>query len=150
MNTRIAYLAAALAILAGCKDRDKDQRQTYDNRQQQTESADFSNNRRVFFDFDSSMITDEAKRDLQTQSEYLKQNPDVNIIIEGNCDERGTREYNLALGARRADASKRTIVSDGIDGSRIKTISYGKDHPWKNGAGEDVWRWNRNTTTTMQ
>jgi peptidoglycan-associated lipoprotein len=156
MKFRIIYIVAALAVLAGCKDRDKNQQQMYDNRQSGAESVNSENEQyvlneqRVFFAFDSSAIVDEARKDLKTQAEYMKQNPDVKVIIEGHCDERGTREYNLALGARRADASKKVIVKDGIDGSRIKTISYGKDRPWRHGTGEEVWRWNRNTTTVVE
>ena len=106
------------------------------------------NEQRVFFDFDKSDIRKDAKEGLLAQSEYLKQNPDVKIQVAGNCDERGSVEYNLALGARRANASKQVLVKDGVDAKRIKTVSYGKERPWKQGTGESVWKWNRNTTTT--
>ena len=105
------------------------------------------NEERVFFDFDKSAITSDAKDGLLAQSEFLKANPNVKVVVEGHCDERGTREYNLALGARRANASKQVLVKDGVAASRVKTVSYGKDRPWKKGTGEGVWQYNRNTTT---
>ena len=105
------------------------------------------NEERVFFDFDKSTITSDAKGGLLAQSEFLKANPNVKVVVEGHCDERGTREYNLALGARRANASKQVLVKDGVAANRVKTVSYGKDRPWKKGAGEGVWKYNRNTTT---
>ena len=108
------------------------------------------NDQRVFFAFNSSEISDEANDNLLAQSLYLKNHEDVKIQIAGNCDERGSTEYNLALGARRANAAKRVLVNDGIDASRISTISYGKERPLVRGTGENVWRYNRNATTTVK
>ena len=108
------------------------------------------NEQRVFFDFDKSDIREDAKAGLLGQSMYMKAYPDTKIIIEGHCDERGTAEYNLALGARRANASKAVMVRDGVDAGRIQTISYGKERPWVLGSGEEVWKWNRNTTTVVK
>ncbi|MCL2338347.1 MAG: OmpA family protein [Proteobacteria bacterium] len=108
------------------------------------------NYQRVFFAFDSSAITDNASANLAGQALYLKSHPDTKILVAGNCDERGTIEYNLALGARRASAAKKVIVANGVSASRIDTISFGKERPWKLGTGEDVWQWNRNATTTVQ
>ena len=105
------------------------------------------NEQRVFFGFDRYDITPEARTGLLAQSEFLKANPNVRVVIEGHADERGTREYNLALGARRANASRQVLINDGIEPNRIRTVSYGKDRPWKRGTGEAVWRYNRNTTT---
>jgi len=105
------------------------------------------NEQRVFFAFDRYDIQPAAREGLLAQAEYLKANPDVRVMIEGHADERGTREYNLALGARRANASKAVLVNEGIDASRISTISFGKDRPWVQGTGERVWAQNRNTTT---
>ncbi|MDR1826425.1 MAG: peptidoglycan-associated lipoprotein Pal [Rickettsiales bacterium] len=107
------------------------------------------NDQKVFFAYDSSEISRGAKDDLLAQSEYLKENKDIKVQIAGNCDERGTREYNLALGARRANAAKSVLVKDGVGAGRIKTISYGKDRPAVNGSGESVWKQNRNATTTV-
>jgi len=108
------------------------------------------NDQRVFFAFNSSEISDEANENLLAQSLYLKNHEDVKVQIAGNCDERGSTEYNLALGARRANAAKRVLVNDGIDAGRISTISYGKERPLVKGTGENVWKYNRNATTTVK
>jgi peptidoglycan-associated lipoprotein len=106
------------------------------------------NNQKVFFAFDSAEISTEAKDNLLGQSLYLKNHADTKVQVAGNCDERGTVEYNLALGARRANAAKLVLVKDGVKAGRIKTISYGKDRPAVSGTGESVWKQNRNATTT--
>ena len=113
------------------------------------EPADL-NDQRVFFAFNSSEISDEANDNLLGQALYMKNHEDVKIQIAGNCDERGSTEYNLALGARRANAAKDVIVKDGVDAKRISTISYGKERPLVQGSGEKVWKWNRNATTTVK
>ena len=108
------------------------------------------NNQRVFFAFNSAEISEEAENNLLGQSLYMKNHEGTKIQIAGNCDERGSTEYNLALGARRANASKAVLVHDGIAPSRISTISYGKERPLVKGSGEDVWKYNRNATTTVK
>ena len=108
------------------------------------------NDQRVFFAFNSSEISEEANENLLGQSLYLKNHDDVKIQIAGNCDERGSTEYNLALGARRANAAKAVLVKDGVAASRISTISYGKERPLVKGSGESVWKYNRNATTTVK
>ena len=113
------------------------------------EPADL-NNQRVFFAFNSSEISEDANNLLLGQSLYMKNHEDVKVQIAGNCDERGSTEYNLALGARRANAAKSVLVKDGIDAKRISTISYGKERPLVKGTGESVWQWNRNATTTVK
>ena len=113
------------------------------------EPADL-NEQRVFFAFNSSEISEDAKNNLLGQALYMKNHEDVKIQIAGNCDERGSTEYNLALGARRANAAKSVIVNDGIDAKRISTISYGKERPVVKGTGEKVWKMNRNATTTVK
>jgi len=113
------------------------------------EPADL-NDQRVFFAFNSAEISEEANENLLGQSLYMKNHEDVKIQIAGNCDERGSTEYNLALGARRANAAKEVLVKDGIDAERISTISYGKERPLVKGTGEDVWKYNRNATTTVK
>jgi len=105
------------------------------------------NDDKVFFAFDSAEITNDAKKDLQTQSLYMKENKDVNVVLEGHCDERGSTEYNLALGALRAGNAAHVMIKDGIEPKRIKTISYGKENPQYPGTGEKVWAKNRNVTT---
>lgn len=114
-----------------------------------TEPADL-NDQRVFFAFNSSEISDEARDNLLGQALYMKNHENVKIQIAGNCDERGSTEYNLALGARRANAAKNVIVKDGVSAKRISTISYGKERPLVQGSGEKVWKWNRNATTTVK
>ena len=131
-------LAGVAAILAACGGSSKI-----------SEPADL-NDQRVFFAFNSSEISDEARANLLGQSLYMKNHDDVKIQIAGNCDERGSTEYNLALGARRANAAKDVIVKDGISAKRISTISYGKERPLVQGSGEKVWKWNRNATTTVK
>lgn len=108
------------------------------------------NEQRAFFDFDSSVIREDAQNNLLGQSLYMKHYPETKIQIAGNCDERGTTEYNLGLGARRANAAKAVMVKDGIEAKRISTISYGKERPWKLGSDESVWEKNRNATTTVK
>ena len=98
---------------------------------------------RVYFAFDKYNITSDSADVLKLQAEWLKSDTKINVIIEGHCDERGTREYNLALGERRATAVKNYLVKQGIAANRIKTISYGKERPIFVGSGEAVWAKNR-------
>jgi len=104
---------------------------------------------RVFFAYDQYTLTAQAQSTLSRQAAWLKQNPSAKIMIAGNCDERGTREYNLALGARRAEAARAYLVSLGVDGSRITTVSYGKERPLDPRSTEEAWSLNRNSTTTI-
>jgi peptidoglycan-associated lipoprotein len=104
---------------------------------------------RVFFEFDRSDITPEAQQILQRQASWLQHYPNVSVTIEGHCDERGTREYNLALGERRATAVKNVLVAAGIPASRISTISYGKERPIVVGSNEEAWSQNRVAITTV-
>jgi peptidoglycan-associated lipoprotein len=104
----------------------------------------------VFFAFDSAKISDDARDDLKSQALYLKKNPDVNITIQGRCDERGSTEYNLALGALRAGNAAHVLIRNSIEPKRIKTISYGKENPIYKGTGEKVWAKNRNATTVVK
>jgi len=104
---------------------------------------------RVFFDTDSSTLSAEAQHTLERQSTWLKQYSNVNVTIEGHCDERGTREYNLALGERRAASVKKYLVGLGIAASRISTISYGKERPAVVGNDESAWSQNRRAVTVL-
>jgi peptidoglycan-associated lipoprotein len=97
----------------------------------------------VFFEFDRYHLTPETRQIMEKVSAYLKDNPSVNILIEGHCDERGTAEYNYALGQRRADAAKRFLLDTGIDPRRLKTLSYGKDRPVDPASNEGAWAKNR-------
>lgn len=98
---------------------------------------------RVFFDTDRSTIRPDGRATLDKQSAWLKQNPSTTITVEGHADERGTREYNLALGNRRATAVKNYLVATGINANRITTISYGKERPAVVGSNEQAWSQNR-------
>ncbi len=98
---------------------------------------------RVFFDFDKSDLKPEARKTIEPWSAWLKQYPNVSVTIEGHCDERGTREYNLALGERRANAAKNFLTSLGVDARRVSTISYGKERPAVVGSNEAAWSQNR-------
>jgi peptidoglycan-associated lipoprotein len=98
---------------------------------------------RVFFAFDSSEITGEAREILAKQAAWLGKYPNVTVTIEGHCDKRGTREYNLALGARRAEAVKQILIAEGVSASRISTISYGKERPIVAGDTEEAYAQNR-------
>ena len=104
---------------------------------------------RVFFAFDRSDISTEAREILTRQADWLRRYPNVTVTIEGHCDERGTREYNLALGERRAQAVKNVLVALGIPASRITTISYGKERPIVVGSNEEAWAQNRVAITTV-
>lgn len=104
----------------------------------------------AFFAFDSAQISKDARKELESQALFLKKNPDTYIVLEGRCDERGSSEYNLALGALRAGNAAHVITQDGVESERIKTISYGKENPIYTGTGEEVWAKNRNTTTRVR
>lgn len=101
----------------------------------------------VYFDTDRYNIDAEDSAKLQTQAQYFSQYPSVTFTIEGHADERGTREYNLALGERRANSAKNYLVSLGIPASRIRTVSYGKERPVALGSNEAAWALNRRAAT---
>jgi peptidoglycan-associated lipoprotein len=99
---------------------------------------------RVFFAFDKSSISPEAEATLTRQADWLRERPSKKVLIEGHCDPKGTREYNLGLGDRRADSAARFLINHGVSGDRVRTISYGKDRPIAvQGGEEDVHRTNR-------
>ena len=104
---------------------------------------------RVFFAYDSSSLTDNAEEVLDTQVNWLnmRKHKNVNVIVQGYCDERGTREYNLALGERRANAAASYLIAKGVAKNRIKTISYGAERPVVSGSTEEAYAKNRNATT---
>lgn len=97
----------------------------------------------VFFDFDKSAIRDDQKAALNEDVAWLKGSQKAKITVEGHCDERGTAEYNLALGERRAKAVKDYLIAAGIPADRVSTISYGKERPFVLGHDESAWKWNR-------
>jgi peptidoglycan-associated lipoprotein len=103
----------------------------------------------VYFDFNSYTLRPDALPVLDGQAAWLRRYDDIRVRIEGNCDERGTREYNLALGARRAAAVRDYLIAHGIADGRITTISYGKERPIDPGSDEAAWARNRNARTAI-
>ena len=103
----------------------------------------------VNFEFDSAELSGSARSTLNRQSAFLSVNPDLMIVIEGHADERGTREYNLALGERRATAVRDYLVAKGINAARVRTVSYGKERPAVSGSDEAAWAKNRRATTVL-
>jgi len=97
----------------------------------------------AFFDFDSYSLRDDARNVLDNNARMLRANAGTQVTIEGHCDERGTVEYNQALGEKRAQAARDYLVAAGIDGSRIRVISYGKERPFAEGHDENAWQQNR-------
>lgn len=104
---------------------------------------------RIFFGYDASDLSSEAQSTLSKQAAWLMQFPNVAIQVEGHCDERGTREYNLALGERRANSVKEYLVSLGVAAGRLSTISYGKERPAVEGSNDDSWAQNRRGVTRI-
>ncbi len=103
-------------------------------------ASDFSD---AFFDFDSFALRDDAKAALDKDAKLLRDNADVSITVEGHCDERGTVEYNLALGEKRAGAARDYLVGAGVTAARVQTVSYGKERPFCQEHTEDCWQQNR-------
>ncbi len=105
---------------------------------------------RIFFATDQSTLSDDARATLDRQAGWLQRYPSVSVVIAGNCDERGTEEYNLALGQRRANADREYLVAHGIDPARVRLISYGKDRPTDPASTPEAWAKNRNAITMVQ
>jgi len=103
----------------------------------------------IYFATDAYDLDSEDEAVLAKQAAWLQKNPTVNVTVEGHCDERGTREYNLALGDRRANAAKNYLVNNGIGASRISVISYGKERPVAMGSDEAAWAQNRRAVTVV-
>ena len=156
MNTKILGALAAVALLAACANKT-------DNTATGAGGAATSGpvpgsqedlvanvGDRVFFDFDRSTLKTDARSTLDRQAGWLAKYPQVNVQVAGNCDDRGTEEYNLALGQRRANSSRDYLVARGVAGSRISTISYGKDRPTALGDNEQSWAQNRNSITSVR
>jgi peptidoglycan-associated lipoprotein len=160
LNTRLAAAVTALALLGACS---SDSNQDAANagaggagsgagavRPGSQEDLVANVGDRVFFAFDSSVISADQRPTLQRQASWMQQYPSVTVMVEGHADERGTREYNLALGQRRANAARDVLVSGGVAGSRISTISYGKDRPAALGSDEAAWAQNRRAVTVVR
>src|SRR5947207_12148319 len=150
MRLRFILVAAALPLLAACGSNPEPaplggpggpdggiSRSRFGPGSQQDLAATAGD--RIFFAYDRADISSESQQILQRQADWLKRFGNVAVTIEGHCDERGTREYNLALGERRATAAKNVLVALGIPASRVSTISYGKQRPAVPGASEEAW-----------
>lgn len=116
---------------------------TEPERREFQEKAQVFENQDIYFGFDSYVLTDEAKRILNSKVEFLRRYPKVSITIEGHCDERGTAEYNLALGERRAHSAYQYLINLGIGAQQMTTISYGEERPLAMGQSEEAWAKNR-------
>jgi peptidoglycan-associated lipoprotein len=97
----------------------------------------------IYFDFDRADLTEQARSRLARNAEFLRSRPEFTVIIEGHCDERGTNEYNLALGERRANAAREYLVSLGVSAARLRTVSYGEERPQCQQSNESCWALNR-------
>lgn len=105
---------------------------------------------RVYFAYDQYTLTSEAQSTLSKQAAWLKEYPETRVLVAGNCDERGTREYNLALGERRANAVRNFLIAQGVDASRLETISYGKERPEVVGSNPAAWAQNRRAVAVLK
>ena len=126
------------------------QRAIEEESMQKQQARDMFLNDDIHFEFDSSTLTPEAQLTLKKKAEWLQNNPEAMSTIEGHCDERGTSEYNLALGDRRATSAKNFLVDLGISASRLTTISYGEERPIDPGQNEDAWAKNRRCHFTIK
>jgi len=155
MNLKILSLFAAVLLVTACAQNKADtgaaggagqQVQTGGGsqgfRDQMAAAGD-----RIYFAFDRSDITAESRQVLLRQAALLNQNPSVTVTIEGHCDERGTVEYNLGLGERRANATKQALIALGVAAGRVNVISYGKERPAVPGHNEQAWAQNRRAVT---
>ena len=167
-SLKIAAMAAALALTAGCGKKTPEQLPPPPASETGTDvngdqtgvgqtvvpgsRADFVQSvtsDRVFFDTEMHTLDDRARATLDTQAAWLQRNPNVSVTIEGHADERGTREYNLALGDRRANSAKNYLVAKGIAASRLNVISWGKERPEAIGSDPAAWAQNRRAVTVV-
>lgn len=151
MKNKIFTVLAASLALAACESGSDSQNVSVGRAAVPGTPEDFKANirDRVFFAFDKSAVSADAKKTLEAQSAWLKTHSATTATVEGHCDERGTREYNLALGARRAESAKSALAGMGVDGNRMKTISYGKDKLQAMGNTEEAHAQNRAAITVI-
>ncbi len=143
---------AAMFLIAACSNNDTQTASAATTSVTPGSVGDFRQNvgDRVFFDTDSSTVREDGRQTLNRQAEWLKKYGNYQITIEGHCDERGTREYNLALGERRANAARQYLIAQGIPAARLKTVSYGKERPDPVGSDEAAWARNRRAVTALE
>ena len=148
MLKKLAVASCAVLLLSGCAGSKKGMSSSVDA----ALIADFERNvgDRVFFAYDRSSITKEAHATLARQATWLQSHDKLNVTVEGHCDDRGTREYNIALGERRAAAAAKALEAKGLAISKIETVSYGKERPAVLGTGEEVWGKNRRAVTVLR
>ena len=142
---------AAMLVMAACSSSQQEAAAPATTTVTPGSVADFRQNvgDRVFFDTDQSGIREDGRQTLARQAEWLKKYTNYQITVEGHCDERGTREYNFALGERRANAAKQYLVAQGIPAARIRTVSLGKENPDPPGSDEGSWARNRRAVTVL-
>jgi peptidoglycan-associated lipoprotein len=142
---------AAMLVMAACSSSQQEAAAPATTTVTPGSVADFRQNvgDRVFFDTDQSGIREDGRQTLTRQAEWLKKYTNYQITVEGHCDERGTREYNFALGERRANAAKQYLVAQGIPAARIRTVSLGKENPDPPGSDEGSWARNRRAVTVL-
>ncbi|WP_211259467.1 peptidoglycan-associated lipoprotein Pal [Belnapia moabensis] len=159
MNTKVMTAFAALALLAACGSSTADNAATGAGAASNTSAGPRPGSQedlvanvgdRVYFDTDESSVRADQRPVLERQAAWLARYPQVTVQVEGHADERGTREYNLALGQRRANSARDVLVANGAAGARISTISYGKDRPAALGSTDDAWAQNRRAVTVVR
>jgi peptidoglycan-associated lipoprotein len=162
MRFKILSVVAAVALLAACETAPQESATAEGSGAQQAAAAPsgpmmgsqedlvVSVGDRVFFDYDKYSLTADSQKVLQGQAAWLKKNAGKNVVIEGHCDERGTREYNLALGERRANSVKDYLVALGVAADRVSTVSYGKERPVALGHDDGAWSQNRRGVTIVR
>ena len=169
MRMKILSMAAALLLVAACASEEKEVSTSSGSGASQQNSASPSASSglsvspapgsveefvtigdRVYFDLDKAEIRNDGTSTLNDQAAWLKKYPNITIVVEGHADERGTREYNLALGERRANAVKEYLVSRGVSANRIETVSYGKERPAVLGSNNSAWAQNRRGVSVVR
>ncbi|WP_439598816.1 peptidoglycan-associated lipoprotein Pal [Falsiroseomonas sp.] len=159
MNTKLLGALAAVALLAACGSGTEQSSAATGGGAETTSSGPRPGSQedlvanigdRVFFDTDRSSVRADQRVVLDRQAGWLARYPQVQVAVEGHADERGTREYNLALGQRRANAARDVLVAGGVAPARIATISYGKDRPAALGSNEQAWSQNRRAVTVVR
>src|SRR4051794_23238094 len=158
MNIKVLGLMAALALLGACSDKTASTGAATGAGATATTGGAIPGSQedlvanvgdRVFFAFDQSTLSSDARATLDRQAAWLGRYPQVTVQLAGNCDERGTEEYNLALGQRRANAARDYLVARGVNSARVTTISYGKERPVAPGSDEQAYAQNRNAITSV-
>jgi peptidoglycan-associated lipoprotein len=153
MYSKLLGALAAVSLLAACSSHGTTESSTASSGSASTTMGNplaGGGGDKIFFDFDQAVIRDDARPTLDSQAEWLNRNKNVNVQIAGDCDERGTEEYNIALGNRRAYAAQSYLAAKGVAQSRISTISFGKDRPIAPGSTEEAWAQNRNAITSVR